>query len=138
MFLALGLFSFAGVALADTAPDPALLAKAKVSESAARAKALAKVSGGTVSSSELENEHGKLIWSFDIAQPKSTSIVEIQVDAKTGGIVSRKVESAAKEAHEAVMESKETHASHKRRAHKAEPTGKEAKGEAAEHKAGHS
>lgn len=102
------LLASAGTAFAD-APDAKLLAQAKVSESSARATALAKVKHGTVSSSELEQEHGRLIWSFDIAQPKSKDVVEIQVDAKTGRIVSRKVESASKEAHEAAMERKEAH-----------------------------
>ena len=50
-----------------------------------------------------------MIWSFDIAQPKSTSVVEIQVDAKSGRIVSRKVESARKEAKEAKTEHQEGH-----------------------------
>lgn len=91
-----------------------------------------------MSSAELENEHGKLIWTFDIAQPKSTSVVEIQVDAKSGVIISRKVESAQKEVAEAAKERKETRASHPHATHKVERASKEAKEEAAEHKAGHS
>lgn len=106
--LALVLLLGAGAAYAD-APDPKLLAQAKVTEANARATALAKVPGGTISSSELEREHGRLIWSFDIGQAKSTSVVEIQVDARSGRIVSRKVESARKEAKEAAMEQKEGH-----------------------------
>ena len=43
----------------------------KVTEAQARSTALARVVNGTVKSSELEKENGKLIWSFDIATPKT-------------------------------------------------------------------
>ncbi len=36
----------------------------------------------------LEKEHGKLIWSFDIATPDSKEITEVNVDAIDGSIVS--------------------------------------------------
>jgi hypothetical protein len=81
--------------------------QAKVSEAAAKKTALAKVPDGTVSSSELEREHGKLIWSFDIAQAGSKNVTEIQVDAKNGKIVSTTIETASKEAAEAAAEAKE-------------------------------
>jgi hypothetical protein len=92
--------------LASEASQAKLQAQAKVSEADARTTALAKVPGGTVSSSELEKEHGKLIWSFDIAQTGSKDVTEVQVDAKTGKVVSTKVESAAKERKEAMAEKK--------------------------------
>ena len=67
----------------------------------ARATAVAKAPGD-VKSSELEREHGKLVYSFDI---KTTSgIREIQVDADSGVIVSDEVESAADEAKETARE----------------------------------
>jgi len=100
---ALGLAS----AQAQQAPSKKLLAQAKVPESAARATALAKVPGGTVSSAELEKEHHHLIWSFDIAQANSADVIEIQVDAKTGVIVSQTSESTAREADEAAAEARE-------------------------------
>ena len=78
--------------------------EAKVTEAQARSIALAKVVNGTVKSSELEKEHGKLIWSFDIATPKSQNITEVQVDAKTGVIVSMQIETPAKQAKEAQSE----------------------------------
>jgi len=68
--------------------------------------ALAKVPGGSVSSSELEKEHGKLVWSFDIAQTGSKNITEVQVDAKTGKVVSTKTETPDKERKEAMAEKK--------------------------------
>jgi uncharacterized membrane protein YkoI len=78
--------------------------EAKVTEAQARSIALAKVVNGTVKSSELEKEHGKLIWSFDIATPKSQNITEVQVDAKTGVIVLTQIETPAKQAKEAQSE----------------------------------
>ena len=78
--------------------------QAKVTEAQARSTALAKIVNGTVKSSELEKEHGKLIWSFDIATPKTQNITEVQVDAKTGKIVSTHIETPAKQAKEARSE----------------------------------
>lgn len=103
--LAISQFSLG--AMAGEAPDPALLAQAKVDEAAASKIALAKVPGGTVQSAELENEHGKLVWSFDITQPKTTKIREILVDAKSGKIVAMQTESASAQAKEAKQEQKE-------------------------------
>ena len=84
-----------------------LHAQAKVSEADARTTALQKVPGGIVKSSELENEHGKLIWSFDIARPNSKDLTEVQVDAKTGAIASTQVESPADQARETAADAKE-------------------------------
>ena len=85
----------------------ALKAEAKITEEAAEQTALAKVHGGKIKSSELEREHGKLIWSFDISKPKSKNITEIQVDAKTGKIVSKQTETPKQQAIEAAGEKKE-------------------------------
>jgi uncharacterized membrane protein YkoI len=65
-----------------------LQAEAKITEADARATALTKVPDGTIKESELEKEKGKLVWSFDIAQPNAEGISEINVDAITGTIVS--------------------------------------------------
>jgi hypothetical protein len=94
-------------AFADQATQAKLAAQARISEADARTTALAQVPGGTVSSSELEKEHGKLIWSFDIAKVGSKNITEVQVDAKTGKIVSTKIETPEKEQREAIAEKKE-------------------------------
>ncbi|MFI4971030.1 MAG: PepSY domain-containing protein, partial [Lysobacterales bacterium] len=67
---------------------------------------------GIVASSELEKEHGKLIWSFDIERHDSKDITEIQVDARTGAIVSTQVETPADQAREKAADSK-TRARHK-------------------------
>src|ERR1700724_1405469 len=96
----------ASLAVADPSTQAKLAAEAKVSEADARTTALAKVPGGSVSSSELEKEHGKLIYSFDIAQTGSKNITEVQVDAKTGKVVSTKIETPDKERKEAMAEKK--------------------------------
>src|SRR5690349_13228847 len=84
-----------------------LEAQAKVSKEQAEKTALAKVPGGTIKEGELEKEHGKLIWSFDISTPNSTDIKEVQVDAITGEVVSVKTETAAAEAKEKKKEKEE-------------------------------
>jgi hypothetical protein len=86
-----------------------LEANAKVSKAEATRIALAKAPGGTVKEAELENENGKLVWSFDIATAGSKDITEVQVDAVTGAVVSVDVESPtdqAKEAQEKRLEKK--------------------------------
>ena len=101
------LFAFSSsLALADETTQAKLHAEAGISEAQARTTALATVPGGSVSSTELEKEHGKLIWSFDIAQVGSKNITEVQVDAKTGKIVSTKTETPDKERKEAIAEKK--------------------------------
>jgi len=76
------------------AKQATLMAEAKVSKDAAEKTALAKVPNGTIKESELEKEHGKLIWSFDVATPDTKDITEVNVDAITGDVVSTEKESA--------------------------------------------
>lgn len=83
-----------------------LRADAKVTKEQATATALAKVPGGTVKDAELEREHGKLIWSFDIAVAGTKDITEVQVDAKTGAVASVEKEGPATQAKEAVKDTK--------------------------------
>src|ERR1700681_323987 len=86
---------------------PAELAKqAKISLETARATALAKVPNGEVRSEELEKEHGKLIYSFDIAVPGKSGIEEVNVSAITGKVVGVHHESAKDEKKEAAKEHK--------------------------------
>jgi len=61
---------------------------AKVSKTEAERIALTRAPGGTIKESELEKEHGKLVWSFDIATPGTSDITEVQVDAVNGQVVS--------------------------------------------------
>lgn len=75
----------------------ALMKKAKVAESAAAAAALAKVPGGVIQSVELEEEDGKLIYSYDIRLAGKKGIGEIHVDAMTGAVIKSAHEDPAAE-----------------------------------------
>jgi uncharacterized membrane protein YkoI len=81
--------------------------EAKISEETARATALKEVPNGTVKSSELEREHGKLIYSYDIAVAGKSGIEEVNVNAIDGSVVARSHEGAAAEKKEAAQEAKE-------------------------------
>lgn len=83
-----------------------LEARAKISKVEAERIALTQAPGGTIKEGELEKEHGKLIWSFDIATPGTSDITEVQVDAITGQIVSVEKESAEQEAKEKAKDAK--------------------------------
>jgi hypothetical protein len=69
------------------------------------------VPNGTVKDSELEKEHGKWIWSFDIATPGTQDIKEVAVDANTGKVLSVETETpeqqAKEKAEDAAKEKKE-------------------------------
>jgi uncharacterized membrane protein YkoI len=84
-----------------------LMKEATVSKSQAEKAALEKVPHGVIKSEEIEREHGKLIWSFDIGTSSTKSITEVQVDAKTGKIVSIQVETPKDQAKEAAADKKE-------------------------------
>jgi uncharacterized membrane protein YkoI len=77
-----------------------LRTQAKVSKSDAKKTALGKVPNGSVESAELEKEHGKLVWSFDIAKPNTKNITEVQVDAETARIAAVEEETPKDQAEE--------------------------------------
>jgi hypothetical protein len=77
----------------------------KLTRAQAQKIALAKAPG-TVESAEIEKEHGKLVWSFDIKTSK-TDITEILVNANDGSIVAVQHETPATEAAEKAKEKKE-------------------------------
>ena len=60
---------------------------------------------GTIKSSELEKEHGKMIYSFDIRNRKG-GIKEVNIDAHTGKVLVVEVENEAKEKAEELKEKK--------------------------------
>ena len=76
------------------------MAEAKVSKDDAEKTAMAKVPNGTITEAELEKEHGKLQWSFDMTTPDSKDTTEVNVDAISGEIISVEKESAESEAKE--------------------------------------
>ena len=94
------LLGLAGLTGCTTTPT------AKLSRADAQAITLAKVPGGTVKEGELEKEHGRLVWSFDITTPGTVDVIEVQVDAQTGEVVSQEIETPA-------AEQKESAAKHK-------------------------
>ncbi len=71
-----------------------------ISMQTARAQAQAVLPRGRIRSAELEREHGRLIYSFDIQLPRRPGVEEIQIDAVHGGLVSRHHESPAAERRE--------------------------------------
>ena len=72
-----------------------LEATAKITKTEAKKIALAKVPKGKVKEGELEEENGKLVWSFDIAAPGTKDITEVHVDALSGEVVSIEKETPA-------------------------------------------
>ena len=100
------LFMPASTVKAASTDQAALQKEAKISMEKAKEIALKHVKKGSrIASSELEREHGKLIYSFDITTKKG--VTEVNVDAITGKIVDTHHESAAKEAAEKKQESQE-------------------------------
>jgi hypothetical protein len=77
---------------------------AGIDTATARATALRKVPGGKIVKEELEQENGRLIYSFDIKKGAASGVEEVQVDARDGSVVSVEHESATKEADEAKKE----------------------------------
>jgi uncharacterized membrane protein YkoI len=80
--------------------------EAKISEATARQTALQQVPNGSVKSSELERENGKLIYSYDITVPGKTGIDEVNVNAIDGTVVAKAHESPKAEKAEAAAEAK--------------------------------
>ncbi|MEO7997577.1 MAG: PepSY domain-containing protein [Gemmatimonadaceae bacterium] len=105
VFVALTAALFASVPLSAQAvvikeEKPGLLKKAVIKSEVATASALAKVPGGKIQSAEIEEEDGKLIYSFDIKVTGKSGIEEVAVDAKTGAVTVEH-ETPANEAKEA-------------------------------------
>ncbi len=75
-----------------------LASQTKITKDQAQETALRRAPG-TVESSELEREHGKLVYSFDIRNAKGT-IDEVQVSAITGKVVRVEHENKKQEADE--------------------------------------
>jgi uncharacterized membrane protein YkoI len=104
----------AGVSIAAATPkarqenkeaQERLQREAKITKEQAQETAL-KRAPGTVESGELEREHGKLVYSFDIRNARGT-IDEVQVSAITGKVVRVEHENKKQEAEEKRKESRE-------------------------------
>jgi hypothetical protein len=75
-----------------------LQAEAKISRAQAQQAALARVPGGTVNLWEIGVVKNKIIYTFDITNPRAREITEVQVDALTGEVVAINQEPPDKEA----------------------------------------
>jgi uncharacterized membrane protein YkoI len=95
---------------AKAADEAKMKAEAKITEAAARATAQKVVPNGTVKASELEREHGKLIYTFELKIAGKSGVEEVNVDAVTGAVVAHEHESEAMVKKEAAEEAKEKRA----------------------------
>lgn len=64
-----------------------LLRQAKVREDSALKVATARVPGGKVQALELENENGRLIWSWEFTLEGRPGVYEVNVNARDGSII---------------------------------------------------
>lgn len=92
----------------DKQKEAKLKAKAKVTRAQAEKIALERVPNGTIKEANIEKEHGKVIWSFDLATPGTADITEVAVDAITGQVVSVDKETPAQEDKEKKEEKEKT------------------------------
>ena len=77
-----------------TVEDSSLIARATVTDEAARAAALASVPGGQIVAGELEEEGGSLIYSYDVKVEAQEGVQEVHVDATTGKVLQVEHESS--------------------------------------------
>ena len=75
---------------------------ARVTRAQAERAALTKVPGGKVKSAKLAQENGQLIWSIDIVTPLTKKIAAVQVDARSGKVLSKLVQTPGDRAEESV------------------------------------
>jgi uncharacterized membrane protein YkoI len=85
----------------------ALVKRATVPEEEAAKTALAAVPNAQIKAVELEDENGRLIYSYELKVPGRSGIEEVNVNAKTGAVVNTEHETPAKERGEAKQEKAE-------------------------------
>jgi uncharacterized membrane protein YkoI len=93
-----------GVAMKEE--HPGMLKKAKITAADATTTAMASVPRGKIVSAEIEEENGKLLFSFDIRTDGKTGIDEVNVDAVTGKVLSVQHETPKDEAKEKAADHK--------------------------------
>jgi len=71
----------------------------------------AQVKGAKILEAELEKEAGRLIWSFDVEA--GSGITEVWLNPRTGAVIKKQAESAAKEKQEMMGEHSERQAAKK-------------------------
>ncbi|MFI5311362.1 MAG: PepSY domain-containing protein [Gemmatimonadales bacterium] len=99
LLLAAGSLAAQDVKVKET--KPGLLKRAKITSEQAIATAKAKLPNAKLDAGEIEEEDGKLIYSFDFKTAGKTGVDEVNVDAMTGKIVSVAHETPEDEAKEA-------------------------------------
>lgn len=72
-----------------------LVEKAKITEDSAAKIAQKKLPAATIEAVELENEHGKLQYSYDMKVAGKSGIEEVNVNAMNGRVIGMAHESAA-------------------------------------------
>lgn len=111
--LASALMTYGVNAQAATAVKPmkeakaGLLARARVTPDSARRLALAQVANGAIDEEEIEEEHGKLVYSFDIKVRGRRGVEEVQIDALSGAMVSHEHETPRQAAQERAADARE-------------------------------
>ncbi len=71
--------------------------EAKITEDQAKDVAMKRYPKATINSTELEREHGRLIYSMELAVPGRSGVQEVNVSAITGKLVNIEHESAKTE-----------------------------------------
>jgi uncharacterized membrane protein YkoI len=66
---------------------PGLLARARITEAEARSLALARVPAGRVVDAELEEEDGRLVYSYDLEVDGLPGRMDVEIDAMTGEVL---------------------------------------------------
>jgi hypothetical protein len=84
--LVVGAMTFVHYPVLEAEALQAHVTEANIKPDQARDVALRAVPG-TVKSDELETEHGRLIYSFEIERPGQRGITEVNVNAQDGSIV---------------------------------------------------
>jgi uncharacterized membrane protein YkoI len=87
--VALAASNFQGTTLAADSSQTSPTLHARITRAQAERAALAKVLGGKVKSAKLVRENGQLIWSIDIVTPLTKKIAAVQVDARSGKVLSK-------------------------------------------------
>ncbi|HEV8411408.1 MAG TPA: PepSY domain-containing protein [Gemmatimonadaceae bacterium] len=106
-YVAIALVALVAQGIKVTESSPGLLRRAKITPDSAIALAKARLPKATINSAEIEQENGKLIYSFDLKTAGKSGIDEVNIDAMTGKLVGKvEHESPAAEKKEAAAEAK--------------------------------
>jgi uncharacterized membrane protein YkoI len=100
---------FQGTTLATDSSQTSPRLHARITQAQAESAALAKVPGGKVKSARLARENGQLIWSIDIVTPLTKKVAAVQVDARSGKVLSKLAQTPADRAEESVSGRKTNH-----------------------------